>query len=179
MKKWGPQEWAVVVAENPNRTEPSIETLRTAGNASKCDVNFIGHAYENGVAVAVSGKCGCTDRLLQRLKALNIKAQSYSHYQELRITLNVPTGLSAATSLLVLNADTAKVIRELERRCGQPRIRSQAETQTWTFNYCGQRILHYRQNGKRQFVNRDFDFGDGLVKAPSDLATLILREYSA
>jgi len=174
-----PQEWAVVVAKTQNHTEPPSEKLQVAGTASKCNISFIGHTSETGVAVAINGTLGCADRFLQHLKAQNIKAESYSNYQELRITLKVPTGLSTVASLLVLDTETARVVGELERRCGQPQVHQHAETQTWTFNYCGQRILYYALGKKSQFIRRNFNFDGEFFKVPNEVTTLILREYSA
>jgi hypothetical protein len=177
-KQWKP-EWAIIVVAKGQVNHAKLLTkICAAGLTSRCNVALRGRALNGkGVAVAVRGPIDCTNRFLHDLEAQGIAdAGSYSHYQELTIKLRVPSGLPLDASPLVLDAKTAKIVYELERRCGPPQVHQHGRTQTWMFNYHGNHILYYALGSKNPFT-RGFNFDGNFIDVPPKLTILIRREY--
>jgi len=108
--------------------------------------------YQTRVAIPFFKKDRC--KLFQALKKTNPeKIKEYPAYQELTITVELPRNLPLKSVPLVLNSETAMLIKALKKTCGRPTITQNENVDQWQFNYAG-KLVYWKCRNKRFMFNR-------------------------
>jgi len=106
--------------------------------------------YKNRVAIPfINKELAKLRRAVERTHPKTTK--KYSSYQELTVTIELPHNLSLKTTPLVLDLETANLMKDLKKTCGKPRITCKKNFDVWHFTYAGRRIYWKRRNNKFMF----------------------------
>jgi hypothetical protein len=130
-------EDGTVVAEFPDRKA-----------ATKAVAKFGGSRFGNKMGVTFdNGEYGTMDEAADKLEiagALGVK--QYYSYQELTVTITVPTGSTLGSLAVVIGAELATILKELTRLCKEPTTTVKGNTKTLIFKYAGESIFSKGSN---------------------------------
>lgn len=143
--------------------------------ATKAYVKFGREIADNTIYIIAEKSDADTKMLTEELRCFGAtKIENFDRYQELEISIRVPTKMPLEVAHLMLNKESSGILAVLFHLCGQPKIRKKQ----LTFKYRGPRIHFFAKHPKRGVMVNSILVGQRFVDVPSIMQIKTIREYS-